>query len=101
MAASPKHILPEESPTIQAQPKDWSLTEEEREEVSHSITQTWTDQAIKCYMSGADCQRCDIPKGNYSFICQMNKVVPVLLETLGPPDNNRVNKLFPQGIVRL
>jgi hypothetical protein len=68
--------------------------------VSHSITQTWTDQAIKCHVSGADCASCDIPKGNYSFTCQMAKVVPVLLETLGQPDEARLRKLFPVGLVR-
>jgi hypothetical protein len=66
--------------------------------VSHSITQTWTDQAIKCHLSGADCANCDIPRGNYSFVCQMNNVVPVLLETLGPPEASRVSKLFPVGL---
>ena len=65
------------------------------EEVSASITQTWTDQAIKCYVTAADCANCSIPKGGYSFACQMNKVVPVLLKTLGAPDAKRVNKLLP------
>lgn len=66
------------------------------DEVSTSITQTWTDQAIKCYVSKSDCSNCSIPKGGYSFICQMNKVVPVLLKTLGTPDSKRVKKLYPQ-----
>ncbi len=65
------------------------------EEVSTSITQTWTDQAIKCYLTNADCANCSIPRGRYSFECQMNKVVPVLLKTLGQPDENRINKLLP------
>lgn len=65
------------------------------EEVSASITQTWTDQAIKCYVTQAECSNCSIPKGGYSFICQMNKVVPVLLKTLGTPEPKRVNKLLP------
>lgn len=65
------------------------------EEISTSITQTWTDQAIKCYVSKANCTNCTIPKGGYSFICQMNKVVPVLLKTLGAPDPKRVKKLLP------
>ena len=64
-------------------------------DVSTSITQTWTDQAIKCYVTNADCANCSIPKGNYSFTCQMNKVVPMLLQTLGTPDARRVNKLLP------
>jgi hypothetical protein len=79
---------------------DWQLTAAEREEISHSITQTWTDQAIKCYMGGADCAKCEIPRGNYSFVCQMDKVVAVLLDTLGQPDVHRVKKLFPPGLVR-
>jgi hypothetical protein len=65
------------------------------EEVSASITQTWTDQAIKCYVTNADCGNCSIPRGGYSFVCQMNKVVPVLLKTLGHPDTKRVDKLLP------
>jgi len=68
--------------------------------VSHSITQTWTDQAIKCHVSDADCASCDIPKGNYSFACQMAKVVPVLIQTLGKPDEARLRKIFPVGLVK-
>jgi hypothetical protein len=86
------------SPVLNPKPAVWELTPAEREEVSHSITQTWTEQAIRCYMSGADCHHCDIPKGNYSFTCQMNKVVPVLLEHLGQPDPKVVLRLFPQGL---
>ncbi len=71
------------------------LTVEEKDSVSSSITQTWTDQAIKCYLTQADCNSCTIPKGNYSFTCQMYKVVPVLLENLGAPEHNRVEKLMP------
>lgn len=73
----------------------WTLTPEEKESISSSITQTWTDQAIKCYLTKADCGNCSIPRGNYSFDCQMNKVVPVLLDNLGAPDANRINKLLP------
>lgn len=77
------------------QTNSWKLSEEEKESISTSITQTWTDQAIKCYLTNANCSTCSIPRGNYSFICQMNKVVPVLLDTLGAPDANRLNKLLP------
>jgi hypothetical protein len=77
--------------------KEWQLTPEERELVSSSISQTWTDQAMKCYMCAADCGNCDIPKGQYSFVCQMNKVVPVLLENIGQPDPHRLKRIFPQG----
>lgn len=65
------------------------------EDVSASITQTWTDQAIKCYLTQADCANCTIPKGGYSFVCQMNKVVPVLLKTIGEPDAKRLSKMVP------
>jgi len=65
------------------------------EDVSTSITQTWTDQAIKCYMIQANCQSCVIPRGCYSFMCQMNKVVPVLLKNLGAPEPKRVKSLLP------
>ena len=73
----------------------WTGSPKGSEEVSTSITQTWTDQAIKCYVTNAHCANCTIPKGNYSFTCQMNKVVPMLLKTLGKPDERRVNKLLP------
>ncbi|MBY0402459.1 MAG: hypothetical protein K2X66_01050 [Cyanobacteria bacterium] len=73
----------------------FDITEDEKESISTSITQTWTDQAIKCYLTDANCSTCSIPRGNYSFTCQMNKVVPVLVETLGAPDAQRLNKLLP------
>ncbi len=73
----------------------WTHSLEVSDEVSTSITQTWTDQAIKCYLTNADCANCSIPKGEYSFICQMNKVVPVLLKNLGEPDTRRVSKMMP------
>jgi hypothetical protein len=73
----------------------WSVPKNDQDEVSNSITQTWTDQAIKCYLTNADCANCSIPRGNYSFTCQMNKVVPVLLSTLGAPDDLRLKKVIP------
>lgn len=73
----------------------WQVSTEDKEEISRSITQTWTDQAIKCYLTKAHCASCSIPRGNYSFTCQMNKVVPVLLETIGSPDPNRIEKILP------
>jgi hypothetical protein len=77
--------------------KHWEQTPEERELVSASISQTWTDQAMRCYMTGAHCTNCDIPQGNYSFACQMDKVVPVLLDSLGQPDPHRLKRIYPQG----
>jgi hypothetical protein len=76
---------------------NWYQTPEERELVSASISQTWTDQAMRCFMTGADCATCDIPKGNYAFACQMDKVVPVLLDSLGLPDPHRLKRIYPQG----
>lgn len=73
----------------------WQVSTEDKEEISRSITQTWTDQAIKCYLTKAHCASCSIPRGNYSFTCQMNKVVPVLLETIGSPDAHRIEKILP------
>ena len=67
----------------------------ESELVSSSITQTWTDQAVKCYVTNADCANCSIPRGDYNFSCQMDKVVPVLVQNLGKPDPKRVKKLTP------
>jgi hypothetical protein len=91
-------MTPSPLPTLMAKPALWHLSPDEHEDISRSITQTWTEQAVRCYMSGADCANCDIPKGQYSFVCQMNKVVPVLLDTLGQPDNKIVQKLYPQGM---
>jgi hypothetical protein len=62
---------------------------DEAVDVSSSITQSWTDQALKCYLSKSDCANCSIPRGEYSFQCQMNKVVPALLHQLGTPDLRR------------
>ena len=71
------------------------VSADESAEVSTSITQTWTDQAIKCYVTKADCDNCSIPRGRYSFACQMNKVVPALLSSMGRPDSLRLEKLTP------
>lgn len=53
--------------------------------LSDSIIQSWTEQAIECYKLCSDCSRCSISKGHYSFVCQMSKVVNILLKTLGKP----------------
>ena len=63
--------------------------------ISSSISKTWTDQAIKCHMTQADCANCSVKRGNYSFTCQMDKVVPLLIDILGQPDPDRVEKLRP------
>lgn len=56
------------------------------DEMSDSITQNWTEQAIECYYINCDCNKCSLANGNYSFICQMPKVIDTLLETLGEPN---------------
>lgn len=54
-------------------------------EISDSITQNWTEQALECYKLKCDCSRCSIAKGNYSFACQMPKVIDALMKSLGKP----------------
>ena len=54
-------------------------------ELSESITQNWTEQALECYRLNGNCASCSIAKGNYSFICQMPKVVDVLKTLYGEP----------------
>ena len=54
-------------------------------ELSDSITQNWTEQAIECYTLNCNCSQCSIKKGRYSFVCQMHKVVDVLVNSLGVP----------------
>lgn len=53
--------------------------------LSDSIIQNWTVQAIECYELKKCCEKCSISKGNYSFVCQMPKVVDVLLRLYGSP----------------
>lgn len=54
-------------------------------EISESITQNWTEQALECYKIKCDCSRCSIAKGNYSFACQMPKILDVLIGMSGKP----------------
>jgi len=56
-------------------------------EISDSITQNWTEQALECYRIHCDCSQCSVSKGNYSFACQMPKVLDVLVKTLGQPSS--------------
>lgn len=70
--------------------KDYSDEEFEPQnngEISESITQNWTEQALECYKLGCDCSRCSISKGKYSFVCQMPKVIKILLK-MGKPTSN-------------
>ena len=56
-------------------------------ELSDSITQNWTEQALECYKLSGNCKKCSISKGNYSFVCQMPKVVKILLK-MGKPSSS-------------
>lgn len=53
--------------------------------ISSSITQSWTQQALECYSINCDCSKCSLKNGNYSFICQMPKVVNILINSTGRP----------------
>ena len=59
--------------------------------VSDSIVQSWTPQAIDCYKIHSDCASCPITRAGYSFKCQMKHIVDILLETLGLPEEPKVN----------
>ncbi len=59
------------------------------DEMSESITQNWTEQALECYYINCDCKRCSLRNGHYSFICQMPKVIDTLIKTVGEPERNR------------
>ena len=63
-------------------------------DISDSITQNWTEQAIECYRLKCDCSRCSISKGSYSFVCQMPKVLDALTKTLGKPDTKSLMKVL-------
>lgn len=69
------------------------IPQKENNEISNSITKNWTDQAIRCYLSNSNCIDCSIAKGNYSFVCQMSSVINILLEQIGPPEKNKIEKL--------
>jgi len=67
-------------------------------EISESITQNWTEQALECYKLNCDCTQCSISKGNYSFACQMPKVLDALIKSLGQP-NSKSNNLVKLEVV--
>ena len=56
-------------------------------EISTSITQSWTEQALECYSIGCDCKRCSLTNGGYSFVCQMPKIIEILINITGKPRN--------------
>jgi len=70
------------------------FSKKDKNEISNSITKNWTDQAIRCYLSGCNCPECSVSKGNYSFVCQMPAVIEILLEHIGPPEQHKLNKLL-------
>ncbi len=53
--------------------------------ISDSITQCWTPQAIECWELKQKCSACSVGLANYSFDCQMHKVVKILEKTIGTP----------------
>lgn len=55
-------------------------------EISDSITQSWTEQALECYSINCDCSKCSLRNGGYSFICQMPKVLKALVNSVGKPE---------------
>ncbi len=55
-------------------------------EISESIVQNWTQQAYECYCLEGNCKNCSIGQGSYSFVCQMTKIVKVLLKLKGKPN---------------
>ncbi|HCB11324.1 MAG TPA: hypothetical protein DEO94_04135 [Cyanobacteria bacterium UBA11991] len=66
--------------------EEFDLYHHINEEISESITQNWTTQALECYYLNGNCKNCSITKGHYSFICQMPRVIDTLLKTIGAPD---------------
>ena len=58
-------------------------------EISNSITQSWTEQALECYSIGCNCKNCSLKNGNYSFVCQMPKVVDILIQAVGKPSDEQ------------
>lgn len=59
-------------------------------EISDSIVQNWTLQAYECYSIRCNCAKCSLSKGNYSFVCQMPKIIRALLKKHGKPDINLI-----------
>ena len=54
-------------------------------DISESITQSWTEQALECYSVKCDCSKCSLGNGSYSFKCQMPKVIDILINGIGEP----------------
>ena len=54
--------------------------------ISDSLLQNWTQQALECYTIKCNCSMCSISKHKYSFVCQMPKVINKLLKNGIIPD---------------
>ena len=54
-------------------------------DISSSITQSWTEQALECYSIKCDCSQCSLKNGHYSFKCQMARVIDILINAIGRP----------------
>ena len=64
---------------------DKSFYPQNKGEISDSITQNWTEQALECYRLKCDCSTCSVSKGEYSFVCQMPKILEMLISSSGKP----------------
>ncbi len=55
-------------------------------DLSGSITENWTQQALECYSIKCDCSKCSLRNGGYSFKCQMPRVIEILINAAGTPN---------------
>lgn len=78
---------------IQRTDKISYIPSKENNEISNSITKNWTDQAIRCYLSNSNCLDCSVAKSSYSFVCQMSSVIRILIDQIGPPEQNKIDKM--------
>ena len=60
--------------------------EPQTEKISDNICKKWTEQAIECYKVKCDCTKCSIKREYYSFVCQMPKVLDLIIKANGIPD---------------
>ncbi len=59
--------------------------------ISDSLLQAWTVQALECYSINCECNLCSISRSKYSFVCQMPKVINKLLKNGIKPDFKLLN----------
>ena len=55
------------------------------DKISDAICKNWTKQALECYSIKCDCSKCSIKTENYSFVCQMPKVLDMIIKEKGLP----------------